>query len=292
MHSISLGWGFLKQAWNMAFQDKDLLKPSLYALVAGMLVSVLGIIPLAGAYLLFGAEGIGGMVTFVVGGALVFAQFMVTYIFSAMTVYLIYGFLSEGDGKMEKAWAMVRRDFWDILTLAAASTAVNLLKSAAQKNKKNHLAANLMRSATSLLETLWTEASYLILPAMVIDDLNLKDGLRRVANITKDNLLLIGVSTVGVKFVTGAIGFLVTLMGIALAGVVAFGTLSLGADAGLTIAGLILAALIFLPFVLVASIFSSYINTAYHTCLYIWARDVERAGGRVSAPAPLAAALG
>ena len=46
--------------------------------------------------------------------------------------------------------------------------------------------------------------------------------------------------------------------------------------------------------------FSSYVTTAYHTCLYIWARDVERATLRqeqgipvnVPAPAPLAAVLG
>lgn len=296
MKSFSLGWGFLKQAWSMAFKDKDLLKPSIYALVAGMIVSVVGIIPLALSYLIFGTEGVGGIVTFLVGGALVFVQFMVTYVFSAMTIYLIYGYLSEGDGVLEKAWAIVRRDFWDILTLAAASTAVNLLKSAAQNNKKNSLAAGLMRSATSLLETLWTEAAYLILPAMVIDDLNLKDGLKRVANITKENLLLIGISTVGVKFVTGLIGFIFTMIGLGLAGVVAFGALSAGSST-LTVVGLVIAALIFLPFVLVSSIFSSYTSTAYHTCLYIWARDTEKARARgsaapVAAPAPLAAVLG
>ncbi len=46
MQSFSRGWSFLKQAWEMAFKDKDLLKPSIYALVAGMIVSVIGIIPL------------------------------------------------------------------------------------------------------------------------------------------------------------------------------------------------------------------------------------------------------
>jgi hypothetical protein len=198
---------------------------------------------------------------------------------------------------MDKAWAIVRRDFWDILTLAAASTAVNLLKNAAQKNKKKNLTASLMRSATSLLETLWTEAAYLVLPAMIIDDLNLKDGLKRVGNIAKENLLLIGISTVGVGFVTGLIGFVFVMIGLALAGLVVFGTLSASSSAALTVTGLVIAALIFLPFVLVASIFSSYTSTAYHTCLYIWARDVEKARAhgsseRVSAPAPLAAVLG
>jgi len=297
MQSFSRGWDFLKQAWSMAFKDKDLLKPSVYALIAGMIISVLGIIPLAGAYFIFSSEGIGEIVLFVLGGVLVFAQFVVTYVFSAMTVYLIYGYLSEGDGRMDKAWAIVRRDFFDILTLAAASTAVNLLRSAAQRNKKNTITANLMRSATSLLETLWTEAAYLILPAMVIDDLNLKDGLKRVANIAKENLLLIGISTVGVRFVTGLIGFVFSVIGFAIAFAVGYGAVSLsGGDVTLSIVGIIIGALIFFPFVMVASIFSSYTSTAYHTCLYIWARDVEKARAEnssvpVLAPAPLAAVL-
>jgi hypothetical protein len=297
MQSFSRGWSFLKQAWEMAFKDKDLLKPSIYALIAGGIVSVLGIIPLAIGYFIFGTEGIGGFIMFIMGGLLVFVQFVVTYVFSAMTVYLIYGYLAEGDGKMEEAWAIVRRDFFDILTLAAASTAVNMLKNMAQRNKKNSIAANLARSATSLLETLWTEASYLVLPAMVIDDLNLKEGMQRVWNITKENLLLVGISTVGVRAVTGLIGFVFGAIGFGIAFAIGGGLAYIsGGNAAISITGVVIGALIFFAFVMVASVFSSYTNTAYHTCLYIWARQVETArehgsSVQVKAPAPLAAAL-
>jgi hypothetical protein len=48
---------------------------------------------------------------------------------------------------------------------------------------------------------------------------------------------------------------------------------------------------------MVASVINSYTSTAYHTCLYIWARDVEKVQVtgqqiQVPAPAPLAAVLG
>ncbi len=54
--------------------------------------------------------------------------------------------------------------------------------------------------------------------------------------------------------------------------------------------------LIAMPFILGATVISSYTMTAYHTCLYLWARDVERAQqrgstGEVNAPSPLAAVL-
>ncbi|HET7145496.1 MAG TPA: hypothetical protein VFI68_15865 [Anaerolineales bacterium] len=297
MQGFSRGWEFLKQAWSMAFKDKDLLKPSVFALIVGMIVSVIGTIPIVGAAFVVGNTQIGNFILFIMGGILVFVQFVVTYIFSGMTVYMIFGYLTEGDGRMDKAWATVRRDFLDILTLAAASTAVNMLRSLANRNRNRGVSGNLIRSATGLLQTLWTEAAYLILPAMVIDDLNLKDGMQRVLNITKQNLLLIGISTVGVRWVTGLIGFLFGAIGFAIGFAVGGGAAYIsGGSATLSIVGIVIGALIFFTFVMVASVFSSYTSTAYHTCLYIWARDVETARAKgssvpVLAPAPLAAAL-
>lgn len=299
MQSFSRGWSFLKQAWSMAFKDKDLLKPSVYALVVGGIVSVIGIVPIAIAAVLMGGSDTGNIVLYVMGAVLVFVQFVVTYVFSGMTAYLIYGYLTKGDGRMEHAWAIVKRDFFDILTLAAASTVVNLIKSAAQRNRRGGVASSVARSAAGLLETLWTEAAALVLPAMVIDDLNLKEGMQRVWKITRENLLLIGISTVGVRFVTGLIGFFFGVTGFLIAAAVGGGlAVASGGEATLSIIGIVIGALIFFTFVMIASVFSSYTTTAYHTCLYIWARDVEkataegRAPAQVQAPAPLAAALG
>lgn len=297
MESFSRGWSFLKQAWSMAFKDKDLLKPSIYALVAGMIVSVIGVIPIAIVAFLFSGSQFGNIVMGVLGAVMIFVQFVVTYVFSGMTAYLIFGYLSEGDGRMDKAWAIVRRDFFDILTLAAASTVVNLLKNAANRNRRGGLASGLIRGAANLLEVLWTEASYLILPAMVIDDLNLKDGMQRVLNITRQNLLLIGISTVGVRWVTGLIGFLLGFGGFVVALAIGGGAVyAAGGFNFVSIAAIAIAAFIFFMFVVVASVISSYTSIAYHTCLYIWARDVEKAQAagqsfQVAAPAPLAAVL-
>lgn len=297
MESFSRGWSFLKQAWSMAFKDKDLLKPSIYALIFGMIVSVIGIIPIVGAAFLFSGSRFGNIIMGGMGAIMVFIQFVVTYVFSGMTAYLIFGYLSEGDGRMDKAWDIIRRDFFDILTLAAASTVVNMVKNAANRNRRG-VASGLIRSAASLLEVLWTEASYLILPAMVIDDLNLKDGMARVLKITKENLLLIGISTVGVRWVTGLIGFVLGfggfLIALAIGGGAAYAT---GGINLVSIIGIAVAAFIFFTFVMIASVVNSYTSIAYHTCLYIWARDVEKAQAagqpiRVAAPAPLAAVLG
>src|SRR5512134_4019302 len=137
MESFSRGWSFLQQAWQMAFKDKDLIKPSIYALIVGSIVSLIGSIPIIITAILIGDSGrIGQLILAVMGGILVFVNFVVSYVFSGMTVYLIYEYLTRGDGRMSTAWSIVRRDFLDLVTLAAVSTGVNLLKSAAQRNRR------------------------------------------------------------------------------------------------------------------------------------------------------------
>jgi hypothetical protein len=300
MQAFSRGWSFLKQAWGMAFKDKDLLKPSIYSLIVGSIVSFIGAIPIIIAAIFIGDSGtVGQIVIGVMGVILVFVQFVITYVFSAMTVYLIYGYLAEGDGRMDKAWAVVRRDFLDILTLAAASALVATLRNLANRNRgRGGVGASIARGATNLLSALWTEASYLVLPAMVIDDLNLKDGMARILKITKENLLLIGISTVGVRWVTGLIGFVLGVIGLAFGGVLFYGiTAVLGFEMLGLVVGIGSAVVVASLFFMVASVIGSYTSTAYHTCLYIWAREVEKAhvqgsAAPVTAPAPLAAVLG
>ncbi len=303
MQSFARGWSFLQEAWQMAFKDQDLIKPSIYALFAGFIVSVVGIVPIiAVAFLFGGGQSLIGQVAMVVLGAiLVFAHYVVSYFFSGMTVYLIYGYLAEGDGRMDKAWAIVQREFWHILSLAAASTVVNLFTNALRnrsRRSRNPVAGMAGNAVGGILDTVWTEASYLILPAMMIEDANLVTGVKRATQIARENLLLIGVSTVGVKWVTGLISFLIGAVGLVLGLAIGAGLITVfgsSSTVGL-ILGIGLGALIFFVFAMVASVISSYTMTAYNTCLFLWARDVEKAkaAGRpiqVAAPAPLAAVL-
>jgi membrane-anchored glycerophosphoryl diester phosphodiesterase (GDPDase) len=296
MQSFSRGWSFLKEAWAMALKDKDLIKPSIMALVAGFIVSVIFIPLMVGAGFLAGGNSnnlVGQISLFVLGAVMIFVQYGVSYIFSAMTIYLVYGYLAEGDGVMSKAWAIVKRDWLNILSLAAASTAVNLVKNQV-RGKGRSVGRNFL---SGLIDTVWTEASFLILPAMVIEDINLKDALKRAGSIIKNNLLLVGISTVGVKTVNGLIGFLLGALGIGLGFGVGFGIISITSTSAFgLVSGIGLGVIIAGIFIMVATVVTSYTSTAYHTCLYLWARDVEKAQASgssipVLAPGPLAAVL-
>jgi Family of unknown function (DUF6159) len=293
MESLRRGWEFLKQSWQMAIKDKDLIKPSIYTIIAGFIVTLVLVVPIGFVSFLLQDSTYGRFVIYILWAVVIFVQYTVGYIFSAMTVYLIYGFLAEGDGRMDKAWAIVKRDMWNIASLAAASTAVNLLSSAV-RGRGRGAGRGLL---AGIIEAVWTEAAFLILPAMVIEDINLKGGIKRATQIIKQNLLLVGISAVGVKAIVGFVSFLLGAVGVALGLGVGLGIVSLSqsSTAGI-VSGVTVGILVATPFILFATVISTYTATAYHTCLYLWARDVERARlngetGVVSAPAPLASAL-
>lgn len=294
MDSFRRGWSFLLQTWQMAWKDPDLIKPSIFALFAGFGITLIFLPLIVGAALLFNTDTLFGQgVVFVLSALMIFVQYTVGYIFSAMTVYLIYGYLAEGDGLMSKAWAIVRRDFFDLLALAAVATVVSLLKSASRGRRQSAIG----NTVANLIDVLWTQAALLLLPAMVIEDIGLKEAVRRVANIVRNNLLLIGISTVGVRAVNGIIGFLLGALGIGLGFSIGLGMITITDASALGLVGGIgLGVLVAGFFIMVATVITSYTATAYHTCLYLWAREVERAqatglAGAVPAPAPLAAVL-
>ena len=62
---------------------------------------------------------------------------------------------------MDKAWAIIKRDWFDIVSLAAATAFVNLIKGLVKgkgKNKGRNFLSN-------LIDTVWVEAAFLILPS-------------------------------------------------------------------------------------------------------------------------------
>jgi len=291
--SISRGFGFLGQAMDMARKDGDLIKPSLYGMVVGAIVSLVGAIPIVAVAVLSGGTDIGNFVLFVLGAILIFAQYAVAYIFSGMTAYLVYGFVAEGDGRMDKAWEVVQRDWLDILSLAAASTVVKLVENAlrGRGNRRNVLGGVL----AGILERVWTSATYFILPIMVIEDLSLFPAVKRATEIVKKNLLLVAVTEIGVSGVVGLVGFVLVVVAIAIGVGIFFAFSALGSTGAIVGAGA--AILVASTLIALVSAFSSYVTTAYHTCMFLWARDAERAveAGQslqsVRAPAPVAAVL-
>lgn len=297
--SIKRGFGFVGQALDMARKDGDLIKPSLYGMVVGAVASLVGSIPIILAALVVGGSDFGNIIVGVLGAGLIFVQYAIAYIFSGMTAYLVYGFIAEGDGRMDKAWEVVRRDWLDILSLAGASTLVKVVENFIRGNGRRRNPFGEMLAG--LLNSLWTSATYFVLPAMVIEDLSLGQGLKRATEIVKKNLMLVAVTEIGVSgvigFISGGLGFLSVLLGVGLF----LGSAALAGNGDATvplIIGGILAVLVAGTLLAIISAFSSYVMTAYHTCMFLWARGAEQAVAHgqspqsAQVPAPVAAVLG
>jgi hypothetical protein len=94
------------------------------------------------------------------------------------------------------------------------------------------------------------------------------------------------------------IGFVLGFGGAILGFAICYGIIAiLGAGTFGLVFGISLGVLIFLLLTMLGNVIGAYTSTAYHTCLYLWARNVEVAQKadrpmQVAAPAPLAAVLG
>jgi len=100
---------------------------------------------------------------------------------------------------------------------------------------------------------------------------------------------------VGVSIINNLIGGAIVFLAVLIAVGIGFGASAVG-SIGL-IVGVILGVGLVVLVAGAVNIFTSYVATAYHTSLFIWAREAEKAQqtGRsiqaVPAPAPLAAVL-
>jgi hypothetical protein len=269
----------------MASADRDLIKPSLMLVAVSLIITVVAIIPMVGVAMTLEGDA-RDYTLYVMGALMIFVQYVVSYFFSGLTIALVYGYITQGDGKMNEAMDAVKRNFGGILVLAVVSTLVKLIENAA-RNRKNVLGSIF----AAILEAVWTTATYFVLPAIIIENLSFVPAIKRSAYMIKNNLLLVAVGYVGVGAVLGLISFVVVVVGIAIGVAVAAAFAALGTDA-MVIVGIALAALIIGIMVALVSAANSYIQTAYYTCLFVWAAEVERVGQQAQAPAPLAAVMG
>lgn len=297
MRAFSRGWQFFLQAIDMARKDPDLLKPSLYGFLVNGLISLVTLIPLAILGFVFGGGQFSQYIFIILGALVYFVEYLVSYIFAGMTAKLVHSYLTEGDGRMEDAWAVVKRDIVDLMALAAASTVIKVIEDfIRQQQRRGGIGGAIAGVLASVLETVWTVATYFVLPAMVIEDLNLGQSLKRATHLISQNLLLVAVSEIGIRAVTGLLSFLVILLGVLVGGGIVFATFQLGTVA--LIAGAVVAAIILGLLISLVTIFGTYITTAYYTTLFVWATNAEQAVQEgqsiqsVPAPAPLAAVLG
>lgn len=213
------------------------------------------------------------------GVVVLFGAMLITYFFSAMTVSLVYDHLSGKDARVGEAFSVVMARLPGIVLLAVVSTAVSVVARLARgKRGSENLVGGILGG---IIERLWTVASFLILPGMVIHKLSLIQALKRAKEIAVGNLLVVAVGEIAVTMVANFIIFIGVVGGF-VSGVFVYRFVPDPFLVPLGAGGVV---------VVLAIAFTTYVKMAYYTCLYLNATESAQAGRRVAAKGPLAEAL-
>jgi hypothetical protein len=274
IESWKKGWSFMKAAFRMARENKRLLLPSLYQ----VLISIGYIVAWVAAIIAINPRWSDGTWA-AVSAVATFGSFFIFYFFCGVTVNMVDVHLKGGTPKVADGVKDAGKNFVAIMFLAIVSTIINAITSAIRDEK-----SIIGSIVAGIIDSIWATLSFLLLPAIIIEDAGFGQAMKRVRELHKGNMLLIGIGEIGVRGLTSLIGFLWMLLGFG-ALYVGFATIggTAGAIIGVSVFGIMLSLFI---------AFSTYVRMAYYTCLYLWAADVAAKGDQAPAPLPLAIALG
>ncbi|PWB54389.1 MAG: hypothetical protein C3F06_04340 [Candidatus Methanoperedenaceae archaeon] len=279
--NIFKGFLFIKESFSLILKDADVIKPSFYSIFVGMFFTIFSVI-----IMLFIESNLHlGNLFYILAFLVFLGNYLISYFFSGMTAFLVYDYFKDGDATMSEAWAAVRKNILTIFYLAIVSSIVNIITGVlrGRSRRDSGLGGGFSEMILGFIERAWTVATYFMIPAIVIEDRDLKGAVERATQIITKNLLPIGVGEIAVGLVTwifSVIGFIIAIViGVSL----------------LNVTGPVLALLMAGILILIVIALSMYVTTAYHTCLFLWARSAESTGipgSLMSPPAPIANALG
>ncbi|MFZ3382510.1 MAG: DUF6159 family protein [Candidatus Methanoperedens sp.] len=277
--NIFKGFSFIKESFSLIGKDADVIKPSFYSIFVGLFFTIFSFI-----IMLFIESGLKfGNIFYILAFLVLLGNYFISYFFTGMTAFLVYDYFKDGDATMSEAWDATKKNMFTIFYLAIISAIVNIILGVLRGKARRERGAGISDMILGFIEKAWTVGTYFMIPAIVIEDRDLGSAVERATQIIKRNLLPIGVGEIAVGLVTGILSFI----GIIIAIFIGF---SLSVITGPIIALLLAAILI----VIVIAI-SMYVTTAYHTCLFLWARNLEGTGApgsSIKPPAPIANALG
>jgi hypothetical protein len=272
--STRKGWSFIGAAFRMARDNKKLLLPSLLQL----LVSIAYIVAWVAALIAVDPVWSDGTWA-LVGGIATLGSFVIFYFFNGVTVNMVAVQLEGGTPRVGEGAKAAAKNIVAIVFLSLVSTIVDQIVRAVREES-----GLVGRILAGIVQAVWTTVTFLLLPAIIIEDAGFVQAMKRVRALHKNNLLLIGVGEVGVRAVSGLIGLVWSLL---IFGVV-YAAFSVIGGTGALVLSLVVGGALFAAFVA----FATFVRMAYYTCLYLWAVDVERKGESAPAPLPLAIALG
>jgi hypothetical protein len=200
------------------------------------------------------------------------ALYFIDYFSNSLTASLIYDQVTTGRADIETALSRTRKVVGSIALFAGISAFFDMLQ--AYANERNDIVSRVL---TRVLYSIWTTATYVCMPAMVLEGTSFGAAFTRSKDLAKNDPTQVGVGIIGVGVVNYALGAVIFSLAYKLYALV----------------GGMLGAALFYTLINVYWAVSGFLKISYFTCFYMWARECEqkRSSSPALAPAPLAAAM-
>lgn len=261
-------FSFMGQVLGTVKTNPRLVAPVVADLALGMVVSLI----LAILDMLVGSQFFHYVLLLVGLSTLYF----IDYFCAGLVSSLIYDQMSTGQATFGPALKRTLRASPGIVIFAVISGFFDFLS--------NYAAARddiLGRILLGILRSVWTTATYVVMPSMVIEGLGFFAAFKRSKDLMKQDPTQVGVGYI-------SIGFITYLMGVAFFSIGGFLAYQLQALIGGGI-GMLLALFVALFVNNLYWALSGFLRTTYYTCYYMWASAciAQRRADPALAPLPL-----
>jgi hypothetical protein len=266
--SISRALEFYSQIFSLAMKNKSLLTPLVYDLLITTVLSIL----LCAADFFIASDTIYYLLLSVGTGMLYF----IDYFCNSLTASLIYDQVTTGQSSAKNAWPRVTKALPGILTFAAISAVLDIASTYARERRDV-----LSRILLDILRRIWSTATYVIMPALVIEGVPFGTAFKRSKDLMKQDPTGVGAGIVAMSITS-------YFVGIVMFGLAGFSMRFLGRFVHPA-----LGMFFFFFFCNAFWAVSGWMKIAYSTCFYMWARECEKANStdHSLAPLPLRSAL-
>jgi pSer/pThr/pTyr-binding forkhead associated (FHA) protein len=259
--SFSRALAFMGQIFSLAGRHKSLFKPLLWDVILTT--------PIMAGFTVLEYFVPSERLFYAVLGAEAFLLYFVDYACNSITASLIYDYATTGEASMKTAGPRVRKALPGVLTFAAVSALLDVASTYARE--RHDLVSRII---LRILRAIWTTATYVIMPALVIEGVSFGTAFKRSKALMDQDPTGVGAGIVAMSITSYLIA------------AVCFPLAYLALRAGAHVAPWVGA----LGAMLVVNLYwavSGWMKIAYATCFYMWARECERTGSQDHALAPL-----
>lgn len=270
MSSFFRVFGYMGQVLAMIRQNPMLLAP----LVLNVAIAApLNIALAIGGYFV---QETAPALSYVFFGLGIFSLYFIDYFCAGLNTSMVNDQVTTGTAPLGTAFSRTLRSIIGIFIFAAVTAAFDLAIHYANQRRDM-----IGRMVAGFVRSIWTTATYMIMPVMLIEGLGFFAALKRSKEVAENDWTQVGVGYVGLGLVTWLLSAATMI-------------LSGAAMRFLMPIQPIVALLVSFTVVNFFWAATAFLKSNYYTCFYLWARECERtrSANPALAPAPLRNVLG